>query len=267
MFTQKTTCHDQLGRRLQILLPARRIISLVPSQTELLHYLGLEAETVGITRFCVHPPEWFRNKPRIGGTKDFRLDRILSLQPDLILANKEENTQAGIEQLAALFPVYVSNINTIPDALDMIEQVGNLTHRHQQARHLAQNIETTLKKLHRQQKGQGRRTAYLIWRKPYMAVGSQTFIHHMLTHVCGLQNVFAHIPRYPDITIQTLQQLQPQLVLLSSEPYPFKKQHVEELAQVLPHAQICCVDGEMFSWYGSRLLQAADYLNAFLDQI
>lgn len=260
-------CHDQIGRSLNLQLPARRIVSLVPSQTELLYHLGLTDEVVGITRFCIHPPHWFRDKKRVGGTKDFDLRRILSLQPDLILANKEENTQAGIEQLAEHFPVWVSNITTLPDAIAMIEQIGCLTNRQQNAKQLIDDIIDGFKNLPTITNICNLPTAYLIWRNPYMAAGNDTFINYMLTQICGLYNVFAHLPRYPTFSLDDLRQLQPRLVLLSSEPYPFKQQHIAEIKQVLPDAHICLADGEMFSWYGSRLREAARYLAAFLPQI
>src|ERR1700741_3198050 len=106
---------DQTGRKISIPQIPQRIISLVPSQTELLFDLGLDKEVVGITKFCVHPPEWFQTKTRVGGTKQLKIDLIKQLQPDLIIANKEENVKEQIEELEKHFPVWISDVNNLED--------------------------------------------------------------------------------------------------------------------------------------------------------
>ena len=242
----------------------KRIVSLVPSQTELLHYLGLEEETAAITRFCIHPKEWFRSKQRIGGTKTINIPAIKKLQPDLIIANKEENVKEQVEELANDFNVLVTDVNSIAEALQMMQQIGQLTGKKKTANELTKKItngfsaitlpETNIK------------AAYLIWNKPYMSIGGDTFINDVL-QTCGLQNVFAHTKRYPEITIEQLKAENCQLVLLSSEPYPFKQKHIDELQQQLPDAKVILVDGEMFSWYGSRMLYMPAYLNNLVAQI
>ena len=246
--------------------PPRRIISLVPSQTELLHDLGLEKEVVGITKFCIHPESWFRTKTRVGGTKTVNLDKVRQLQPDLILANKEENTKEQIELLSKEFPVWVSDIQTLEDALEMIRSVGALTHTSEKANACADQIGQAFARLHPLHPAI--KTAYLIWKDPYMSVGADSFIHDMMQRL-GLQNCFAHTSRYPEVSIRDLQQADCQLLLLSSEPYPFKQKHITELQELLPHTRILLVDGEMFSWYGSRLLKAPAYFaelqNEFLS--
>src|SRR6185437_6810940 len=128
---------DMMGNKVVLNYPPRRIISLVPSQTELLYDLGLDGTVVGITKFCVHPNEWFRNKKRVGGTKTLHLNIIEELQPDLIIANKEENTREQIETLSTAYPVWVSNIQTISDGLDMIRKVGELVGKSTEAALLA----------------------------------------------------------------------------------------------------------------------------------
>nr|WP_244620507.1 helical backbone metal receptor [Chitinophaga japonensis] len=252
----------------------QRIISLVPSQTELLHHLGLEAEVVGITKFCVHPDHWFRSKTRIGGTKSLHLDKIRSLQPQLILANKEENQREQVEVLMQEFPVWTSDIHTLEDALDMIRQVGGLTGRAAAAAQLSREIQARFATLRDSlpDEGSSWHAAYFIWRKPWMVAGGDTFIHSMLA-ACGLQNSFAGTPRYPEISLSQLPECFDgvpagrQLVLLSSEPYPFKEQHIAEITAALPHARVLLVDGEMFSWYGSRLLEAPAYFRQLLQAI
>lgn len=239
--------------------PPRRIVSLVPSQTELLAELGLEEQVLGITKFCIHPPHWYQNKTRIGGTKTLNLAKIAALQPDLILGNKEENDQTQIETLAASFPVWMSDIATLEDALHMIREIGRLTDKPAPANALADNIMAEFARLPGSEKPA--RVAYLIWRKPYMAAGNHTFIHEMLQHA-GFENVFAHKTRYPEITLADLQETQPDAVLLSSEPYPFAAKHLAELQQACPGAAVLLVDGEIFSWYGSRLQLAPAYFRS-----
>jgi ABC-type Fe3+-hydroxamate transport system substrate-binding protein len=249
---------DQLNRSVQLAAPARRIVSIVPSQTELLYDLGLNTEVVGITKFCVHPPAWRKEKTIVGGTKNLRMEVIDNLQPDLILANKEENQEAHIKQLEKKYPVWVSDISTIQDALHMMEAVGVLTNREVQAAALIKEME-----LRRQtflSPATTKRSAvYLIWREPWMAAGTDTYIHSML-EAAGFANVLSDT-RYPTLSAKKLRELQPEYVLLSSEPYPFTEVHISEIQALLPQAKIILVDGEMFSWYGSRMLYCWEYFS------
>ena len=232
----------------------------MPSQTELLFYLGLESEVVGITKFCVHPLKWFKNKTKVGGTKTLNIELIKELQPDLVIANKEENNREQIELLANIFPVWVSDIKNLNDAMLMISDVGNITNKPFAASKLCEQVAEKFRQLP-QQSQLRKKAAYLIWRKPYMTVNSDTFIHDMLLR-CGFENVFAnHNSRYPEITIEQLEAAKPDVILLSSEPYPFSEKHIVELKsyKAFKNTNIKLVDGEMFSWYGSRLLYAVDY--------
>lgn len=248
---------DMMGRTVTIAYPPKRIVSLVPSQTELLYDLGMNDSVVGITKFCVHPEAWFRTKTRIGGTKQVHIDKVLALQPDLVIANKEENKQEQIEQLAQRVPVWISDIQTLEDALVMIDCIGELTGTDAKANSMVADIANGFSLL--QKANEPKRVAYFIWRNPWMCAGGDTFISHMI-EAAGWQNVFADTPRYPEVNLETLTQQHPQLVLLSSEPYPFKEQHIAELQAVVPNAKIVLVDGELFSWYGSRLLQSIPYI-------
>jgi ABC-type Fe3+-hydroxamate transport system substrate-binding protein len=227
-----------------------------------LYTLGLDEAVVGITKFCVRPESWFRTKTRIGGTKAVDLARVDALQPDLIIANKEENEKNQVEALAARYPVWVSDIKTLDDALDMIRHVGQLTGKTPEATLLAANIATRFHQLPLP----ANRTpaAYLIWRNPWMAAGGDTFIHHML-HYCGFTNIFAGHDRYPTIDLSDLAGHNPPQILLSSEPYPFRQRHIDEIKEILPHATIRLVDGEYFSWYGSRLLEAPAYFRSLIQ--
>jgi ABC-type Fe3+-hydroxamate transport system substrate-binding protein len=256
------TLTDQTGYRIALQAPARRIVSIVPSQTELLAALGLDTETVGITKFCVHPEAWFRRKKRVGGTKDVRMDIVRALQPDLILANKEENTREQVEALRTIYPVWTSDVSSLEDALDMIRSVGILTGKDPEAHDIVGAIDAAFKTLSRISP---LTCLYMIWHNPYMVAGGDTFIHDML-HRAGFQNLAAGLNRYPVLTLEQIQALHPECILLSSEPYPFREKHILELQEKLPDARIFLADGEMFSWYGSRLRQAPAYLEALRRQ-
>ena len=261
---------DQLNREVEFNFPPKKIISLVPSQSELLWDLDLKNELVGITKFCIHPKEMFKSVKRIGGTKTIKIEEIKKINPDLIIANKEENQQEQIEELCKLFPVYISNIYNVQDALQMIEQVGLITDREEKSKKIVTSINekyTSFISKESRNKIQEKKVAYLIWKNPYMAAGSNTFITNML-HDCGFINVFAnHTNRYPEINIEELKNQNPDYIFLSSEPYPFKEKHIQELEIYLPKAKILLVDGEMFSWYGSRLLYAFDYFSDLIKNL
>jgi ABC-type Fe3+-hydroxamate transport system substrate-binding protein len=236
---------------------ATRIVSLVPSQTELLFDLGLEDEVLGVTTFCVRPEGWKEQKQRVGGTKQVKVDAVRALEPDLVLANKEENTLEDVRAISNFASVYVSDVPDLPAALKMIRTVGGFVGRRAQARELVAEIEAGFAGLERP--SQPVRAAYLIWREPWMSVGGDTFIHDLLARA-GFENVFAEQPRYPEVTAQALTEAAPDVVLLSSEPFPFKEQHVAEVREALPEAEVHLVDGELCSWYGSRLRHAPAYL-------
>jgi ABC-type Fe3+-hydroxamate transport system substrate-binding protein len=255
---------DQCGRIVHVPENPKRIISLVPSQTELLYDLGLREEVCGITKFCIHPEEWFRSKTRVGGTKEVKTDLVEALQPDLILANKEENVKEQIEQLAKKWPVWVSDINNLDQALDMIRQIGRLTGKSTQADHLHSHIQSSFQSLIITDKKP--QTAYLIWRDPYMTVGGDTYIHSML-ELAGFDNIFKHKSRYPETHPVELRSLNCEVLLLSSEPYPFQEKHIQELQEALPDTKILLADGEMFSWYGSRLLKAPAYFQKLREKV
>ncbi len=251
-----------MGREVTIHFPPKRIVSLVPSQTELLFDLGLDLETVGVTRFCIHPEESVSKTKIIGGTKKFNFEIIDELKPDLIIGNKEENYREGIEVLMRKYPVWMSDIVTFKDALTMIQWVGELTDRKSKAIHLIDSIEQEFEgiKPHSEKS-----VLYLIWRKPWMAAGTGTFIDSMLKCI-GLQNALHDTRRYPELTRDQIRKLKPDFIFLSTEPYPFTEKHIEELRTISDESTIIIVDGEMFSWYGSRLLKAPRYFNQLILQ-
>ncbi|RMG12940.1 MAG: cobalamin-binding protein [Planctomycetota bacterium] len=252
---------DGLGRRVELPAPPRRVVSLVPSLTELLAALGLDEEVVGLTTFCVRPPGWRARKTRVGGTKDVRLARVRSLAPDLVLANKEENQREQVLRIAAERPVYVSDVGSLEAALAMVRAVGVLVGRAARADALAGKIEAGFAALDSRPR---RRVAYLIWRDPLMAVGGDTFISDVLARG-GLRNVFAERSRYPTIDLEALRRAAPEQVLLSSEPFPFRERHRQEFVEALPGVSVDLVDGQLFSWYGSRLLETPAALRRLTD--
>ncbi|MBS1757349.1 MAG: ABC transporter substrate-binding protein [Bacteroidetes bacterium] len=233
-----------------------RIISLVPSQTELLYHLGLEEEVAGITKFCIHPDAWHKAKPRIGGTKNINISKIKNLSPTLIIANKEENVKEQITLLAHEYDVWVTDVNNLQDALQMITDIGVLTQKEINAQQITQSILQKFEQLH--PLPLLKKAIYLIWKNPFMTIGGDTFISNMMLYA-GFKNVFDTNTRYPTITVEDIRKSGAEYLLLSTEPYPFSQQHVNELQAQLTHIKVILVDGEMFSWYGSRLLIAADY--------
>ena len=251
---------DQLGNQVSLSYPPERIVSLVPSQTELLADLGLEKQVVGITKFCVHPSHWLKSKTIIGGTKNFQFDVIDELNPDLIIGNKEENYIEGITKLRQNYPVWLSDIVTLRDAYAMMSSLGEITDTELKAQLIKDQIEERLQSV---KKKPARSVIYLIWRNPWMAAGAGTFINSMLT-MLNLRNALGNVTRYPELSNEQLANLQPDLILLPSEPYPFREKHIDELRGISPLSRIILVDGEMFSWYGSRLLKAADYFNRLI---
>jgi ABC-type Fe3+-hydroxamate transport system substrate-binding protein len=249
---------DQIGRKVDFPEEIKRIVSVVPSQTELLADLGLEEEVVGITKFCIHPDKWFRNKKRVGGTKNLNLEIIRSLKPDLILANKEENSRDQMEELQNEFPVWISDIKTLEDALMMIQSVGVLTNRVQNATELVQDIKSNFTNL--AVSVNLKKALYFIWHEPMMIAGSDTFISYMMKYA-GFKNAAHSHQRYPELTKDEINAMQPQYILLSSEPFPYRENHLEEYSTLFPQSEIILVDGEFFSWYGSRLKDAPDYFH------
>lgn len=255
---------DQINNRVELNNIPKRIISLVPSQTELLYDLGLDAAVIGITKFCIHPSQWFKSKPRVGGTKNVNIEKVRSLKPDLIIANKEENVKEQIEALQLIAPVWVSDVNNLDDALTMINTIAEITGTKTKAHDLITTIRDGFQLL--QTISYHPSTVYLIWKDPYMTVGGDTFINDMMDR-CGFKNIFGYQQRYPEVTIDELQSNNCELLLLSSEPYPFTQKHIAALQEYLPTTQIILVDGEMFSWYGSRLQLAPAYFQKLIQQI
>lgn len=252
---------DQLGRSCAIPEKPKRIISLVPSQTELLAYFGLEDEVIGITKFCIYPEDWFKKKTRIGGTKNLTIQKIIELKPDLIIGNKEENTIEDIEVLEKHFPVWLSDVNSFDDAHEMINSLGEIVQKQQIAQELISKIQANFNQIPAPSKKQ--KVLYLIWDAPLIAVGRNTYINSILEKI-GFEN-FITEDRYPMIENNLVSQ--PDIIFLSTEPYPFKAVHLGDFQKKYPHSKIILVDGEMFSWYGSRMSEAPAYLLSLVTKL
>jgi len=238
-----------------------RIISLVPSQTELLFDLGLDAWIVGVTRYCIYPHDKTDKRVKIGGTKKFQFEVIDKLQPDLIIGNIEENYPEGIRKLQEKYPVWMSDIATLEDALLMIWGIGELVNKAENARQIISEIRINIDNLKNYPL---LKVVYFIWKDPYMVAGGNTFITNML-HKCGLINIFNKAVSYPKINLDQIADAE--LILLSSEPYPFNQNDLEFFRRKFPDLPCLLVDSTMFSWYGSRLKYVAAYYRNLREEI
>jgi ABC-type Fe3+-hydroxamate transport system substrate-binding protein len=256
---------DDLQRDVSFPFPPRRVVSLCPSLTETLFALGLDEGTVvGRTEYCVHPAGRVRNVATVGGTQTIDTQRVRTLRPDLVIASKDENSREAVEALSETLAVFVFDVRGFEDALRAISRLGELTDCTGRAQALAGEIRAAFATLRSRAT---RRVAYLIWKDRYRAVGRDTYIDSLL-HKCGFKNVCAPLAgRYPELSLDTLRDLRPEWVFLSSEPYPFDESHAAQLAARLTRTRVIRVDGEMFGWYGSRMLAAADYLKRLAAEL
>lgn len=247
---------DQMNRKVEVITDPLRIVSLVPSQTELLFALGLDKQVVGITKFCIHPKQWYQKKKRIGGTKNLKIKEIIDLKPDLIIGNKEENTSSDIQALSDCLPVWMSDVNSVGDAIEMIKEIGALTNTIKKATPLALEVNEKFQSISRI--GSNKKVLYCIWDEPTMVVGRDTYIHSVMESI-GFVNCIEK-SRYP--ALSNFEDVKPDLIFLSTEPFPFNESHVEMYQTLFPKSKVLLVDGEMFSWYGSRMLLAVDYFKS-----
>lgn len=259
---------DQLNNDIKLKSIPKRIISLVPSQTELLHDLGLEDCIVGITKFCVHPNHYKTTKQIVGGTKQIHLDKIKALKPDIILCNKEENTKAIVKACQEIATTHVSDIITIDHCLELITQYGIMFNKQHNSKIIIEKVNGNLNDFKVFIKNKPiLKVAYFIWKNPWMVAAEGTFINHLL-ELNNFENCYKNLQRYPEVVINNIQtEGNPELILLSSEPYPFKTKHALELNIIAPKAKVVLVDGEYFSWYGSRLINAFTYFKTLRKRI
>ncbi|WP_178987713.1 ABC transporter substrate-binding protein [Winogradskyella schleiferi] len=257
---------DQLNRKFQLEKTPKRIISLVPSQTELLVDLGIEDLIVGVTKFCVHPKHLRLSKKVVGGTKQVNLQKIMDLNPDIILCNKEENTKEMIAELETIVPIHISDIYDLEDCFELIKMYGNIFHKEKRASELISNIRNAREAFQLQIKAKEElKVAYFIWKNPWMVAASINFIDAMISEA-GFTNAFKVEERYPEIDLNNSKLKEADLIFLSSEPFPFKSEHILELKSKFPEKTVKIVDGELFSWYGSRLLKSYPYFKTLHDE-
>ena len=250
-------------------LAAVRIVSLCPSLTELVFDLGRGDDLVAVTRWCVHPEDGVASIEKAGGTKNPDVDRIVELAPDLVLMNREENR---IEDARALeragLRCHVSMPRDVAETAEMVRSIGAAVDRGERAEAIARDIESRAERVVRDSSGKSPvRFAYLIWRRPWMAVNADTFSHALLA-AAGGRNVFASkSDRYPEIDLAELTTANPDLILLCTEPFPFTEEHVAELAEStsLPRERFQIADGEYLSWHGSRTPDGIDYAAALIE--
>lgn len=262
------TYTDPLGNIISLEKAPVRIVSLVPSLTELLFDLGLESHIAGITKFCVHPYHLKSTKEKIGGTKKVHTEKIRLLQPDIIIANKEENTPEIVATLQQIAPVYVTDVNNVDDAVQMIVEFGKIFSVRTQAQQLVDKIEYARADFAKFMDGRPwQRSAYFIWKDPYMVAGNGTFINEML-QLNHFSNIYAEREgRYPEVVAQKMRiQGDPEVIFLPNEPYPFKDEDAFELGRFTHHAKTVFADGEMFSWYGSRIIKAFAYFKELQER-
>ena len=239
-----------------------KIISLVPSITETLFDFGLtDTEIIGLTKFCIHPKGLVKNVETIGGTKNLNLEKIKNLNPDLIIANKEENEKLQVEELMKDFKVWVTAIETLEDNSRFLAELGTLLNKENTAKNFNQKISDIIKGIKIQEP---KKVCYLIWKNPYMTIGSDTFIHEILDKL-GFENVFKNEKRYPEISVEEMKNAD--FIFLSSEPFPFQHKHIDELQKELLHSKIVLVDGEAFSWYGTHLAKCGEYFFELLKSL
>lgn len=236
-----------------------RIVSLVPSVTELVCDLGLEGELVGRTGFCIHPWESVRGIPKVGGTKDVKLDLIRELRPTHVIVNIDENRREDAEALAEFVPHVVVTHPLGPlDNLQLYRQLGRAFERERQAEALCAEFERSLAGLQAEHFNP-QNVLYLIWRDPWMTISPDTYISRALELLSWRTLPTTTTERYPTVDPASLAG-QVDRVLLSSEPYHFKERHREEIREVLPGTHVSLIDGEMTSWYGSRAIAGLRYL-------
>lgn len=253
---------DHLDRTVTYSFPPKKVISLAPAITDTMYSLGLEKEIVGRTRFCIHPHDKVEQALNIGGTKDIKLDRIHQLKPDLIIAEKEENTKEIVEELEQHYPVFVFEVQTVDDAFRMIDDLGHIVDRQEEATRLIEKIKALFIEIPH---AKGKRVAYVIWKRPYMVVGKHTYIQSLLEKM-GFINPFSTFEgRYPVVTECDLKDAHLDYLFLATEPYPFRQKDIAPMADLLPGVQSMIVDGEMF-WYGVKMIEAVPYFKrAFTD--
>jgi ABC-type Fe3+-hydroxamate transport system substrate-binding protein len=263
---------DALGRSLTIGRRPERIISLVPSLTEALFAFGLEQEIMGVTRFCVEPRRGVAGKTRVGGTKAVDIAKIKALEADLVIASAEENSPADMAQLIDHgCPVFVTMAASVQSAIDLLRQLATITGTTVAARPIIEGAKEALAFVQAAAAGLERLRVFCpIWRNPYMTCSRATYMADVIA-VCGGRNVFDERPeRYPKVELAEMAALDPQVILLPSEPYRFTKRHKADFrafAEVtaVQNGHIFLIDGRMLTWYGPRIARSLSEVKRLID--
>ena len=266
------TIVDALGRPFTVGEPPERILSLVPSLSEALFAFGLGERITGVTRFCVEPREGVAGKAKVGGTKTLDVAAVEALRPDLIIASAEENRAEDVHRLIeGGWPVFVTLPTTVRGAIDLLEQIAVLTDSIEAARPIIQDAEQALAGVRAANAGREPLRVFCpIWRNPYMTIGPDTYMHDVIA-VSGGRNVFEGRPeRYPRVELAEMAVLNPEVILLPSEPYRFRQRHLADFAPfsdvaAVRRENILLVDGRMLSWYGPRIGRSLQDLSALLE--
>lgn len=246
---------DDLNRTLHIASVPKRIVSVVPSLSELLMEIGLAHQLIGRTKFCIFP-DTIKNVTTVGGTKQLNIEKIKALQPDIIFANKEENIREQIHALESFCPVFVTDIFDTQSAIKAIKNICNICNKKEAGVHLVEEITRAQDSFKAIRKTLGT-CIYLIWENPTMSIGNDTYIHALL-ELCGFQSVIQE-QRYPNVDLNSIDPQKLDYILLSSEPFPFREKHVNMYQERFPNSTVLLVDGTYFSWYGSRLKDSFHY--------
>ncbi len=266
-----TAVVDASGAVVSLASPPRRIVSLIPSVTETLFALGLGDAVVGCTIFCTEPREGVAGVTRVGGEKNPKLDVIRGLAPELVVANVEENLREHVEALrAAGIAVYVIYPKTVAEGIGFVRELGRVAGAAARGAELAARLETALGDV-RRRVAEGRRSRVFcpIWRRPYMTINADTYVHDMLAE-CGGDNVFGDRPkRYPEVGVEEIAAARPEVMLLPDEPYKFRRAHLDDFAAhsgipALRDGRAHLVDGKLLSWYGPRIEAALEHLPSLL---
>lgn len=259
------TLEDDIGQSFIWEQLPQRIISLVPSISCSIVELGAVFQLVGRTKFCIHPHDKITSIPVVGGTKQIHLEKTQDLQPDLVICNHEENTKEIFDTLQSLsIPVFVTDTKTLSDNDRLLNQLGIILGKEQEALYFQQVIHQEFQSVCDLFKG--KKVIYLIWKDPYMSIGGDTFIHNIL-HQIGLNNCLAEGKRYPTIEESMIENYAPDFIFLSSEPYPFKEQHLSCFQTLFPQAKVVLVQGEYFSWYGTMMKDACSYFRELYSNL
>lgn len=246
---------DQVNNPIFLSDTPKTLISGTPSLTETFIHCCPPHSVLARTKFCTHPRKIVTSIPKIGGTKHLHINRIIDLNPDIVILNKEENTYEDYLKISKYIPVYVSDIVDTHSLICFLNDMADIFKLNSFSNLCFEiNRNRSATRAYEDKK----RVAYLIWSNPYMTVGGDTFINHMLEEA-GFINIFRYINRYPEVTWNEILGHHPDFIFLSSEPFPFSQKHIDKLDVNYNTDQIKIVDGEMFSWYGIRNLKAYEY--------